>query len=336
MCFTYFYTMIFTSVNTHFINRMNALGASRQPFFFIISFDLNQGCVLKPDEINPDELVFSINQQSNCQCNSGDNISGSCTFSKYPIPFAVYQEMFDMVMKHILRGDSYLVNLTCATPIETNLDLHQIYDRSNAKYKLWIKDRLVVFSPETFVQIRGNQIFSFPMKGTIDAGIMNASDEILNNRKEAAEHATIVDLIRNDLAMVADHVKVEDYRFIDKITTHQGDLLQVSSKISGQLTDGFYNHLGDILFKLLPAGSISGAPKPKTLRIIQQAETYQRGFYTGIMGYFDGENIDSGVMIRFIEQTANGLIFKSGGGITCLSKAREEYDEMVRKVYLPF
>jgi para-aminobenzoate synthetase component 1 len=174
------------------------------------------------------------------------------------------------------------------------------------------------------------------MKGTIDAGIMNASDEILNNRKEAAEHATIVDLIRNDLAMVADHVKVEDYRFIDKITTHQGDLLQVSSKISGQLTDGFYNHLGDILFKLLPAGSISGAPKPKTLRIIQQAETYQRGFYTGIMGYFDGENIDSGVMIRFIEQTANGLIFKSGGGITCLSKAREEYDEMVRKVYLPF
>jgi para-aminobenzoate synthetase component 1 len=71
------------------------------------------------------------------------------------------------------------------------------------------------------------------------------------------------------------------------------------------------------------------------LKIIEEAEQYQRRFYTGIFGIFDGENLDSGVMIRFIENTNSGLVFKSGGGITAQSKANIEYQEMIDKIYIP-
>lgn len=88
--------------------------------------------------------------------------------------------------------------------------------------------------------------------------------------------------------------------------------------------------------KLLPAGSISGAPKPKTLDIIKEAELDKRGYYTGIMGIFDGNSFDSAVMIRYVEKKGKQLVFRSGGGITAQSKAHEEYNEMVDKVYFPW
>ena len=91
-----------------------------------------------------------------------------------------------------------------------------------------------------------------------------------------------------------------------------------------------------ILQKLLPAGSISGAPKASTLRIIEEIEGYERGFYTGIMGQFNGQELNTGVMIRFIEQQNDQLIFKSGGGITIFSEEEMEYKELIQKVYLPF
>jgi para-aminobenzoate synthetase component 1 len=130
-------------------------------------------------------------------------------------------------------------------------------------------------------------------------------------------------------------VEVKRYRYIDKLITNKKNLLQVSSEISGQLPLGFHHRLGDILFALLPAGSICGAPKAKTLEIIEQAEGYNRGFYSGIFGYFDGKNLDSAVMIRFVEQDDDKLIFKSGGGITAQSDLKNEYEELIQKVYVP-
>ena len=85
----------------------------------------------------------------------------------------------------------------------------------------------------------------------------------------------------------------------------------------------------------MPAGSISGAPKEKTVQIIQQAENQPRGYYTGVFGIFDGESLQSAVAIRFIEQTDNGLVFRSGGGITVQSDVQEEYRELIQKVYVP-
>jgi para-aminobenzoate synthetase component I len=87
--------------------------------------------------------------------------------------------------------------------------------------------------------------------------------------------------------------------------------------------------------KLLPAGSVSGAPKPKTLEIIRNVEGGNRGYYTGVFGVFDGNTLDSGVMIRFIEQENGKLYYRSGGGITTQSVVSSEYQEVIDKVYVP-
>jgi para-aminobenzoate synthetase component I len=191
------------------------------------------------------------------------------------------------------------------------------------------------------------KISSFPMKGTIEASIVDAERILLNDKKEFYEHTTIVDLIRNDLSKVAEKVWVEKFRYIDRIKKQDcQELLQVSSQVSGLLSIDWREKLGDIIFSMLPAGSISGAPKDKTLEIIAEAEKYtyksqsekmfhKRGFYTGICGIFDGKTFDSGVMIRFIEKSENGLVFKSGGGITANSIAEKEYQEMIQKIYVP-
>jgi para-aminobenzoate synthetase component 1 len=86
---------------------------------------------------------------------------------------------------------------------------------------------------------------------------------------------------------------------------------------------------------LLPAGSISGAPKRKTVEIIRDAEGEPRGYFTGVFGIFDGINVDSGVMIRYIENTPNGFVYRSGGGITAQSDLVQEYQEAIDKVYAP-
>jgi para-aminobenzoate synthetase component 1 len=173
------------------------------------------------------------------------------------------------------------------------------------------------------------------MKGTIDASISNAEEIILNDPKELAEHVTIVDLIRNDLSRISDAVKVNRFRYIDRITTSQKDLLQVSSEIEGELPSNFREKLGEMIATLLPAGSVSGAPKTKTVQIIGNAEQEDRGYYTGIFGYFDGINVDSAVIIRYIEKCNGKYFYRSGGGITAQSQARQEYQEALDKIYLP-
>lgn len=315
------------------IERLNNLGHKGTPFLVLIDFAMRQPQVFPLSDIRPEELLFDINGTTNAP--AAEALHEPIYFEKYPISFIDYTQKFNLVQQHIQAGNSFLVNLTVPTPIATNLELRDIFLHSTAKYKLWYKDQFVVFSPEIFVQISDGKIASFPMKGTIDADTPNAVQLILKDKKETAEHNTIVDLIRNDLSMVATNVRVEKLRYLDRVITNGKHLLQVSSKIVGNLPADYRSHLGDILFKLLPAGSITGAPKPKTINIIAQAEQYDRGFYTGIIGLFDGEKLDCGVMIRFIERTPRGLVYKSGGGITSFSGLEKEYQEMIDKVYLP-
>lgn len=320
---------------TQAVSCMNEWGKNGIPFLFVFDFLLQKPLVIRLDQIDSREILYQVNQTS--------NLSQTVSFQPEPKPlltlempdFGQYGVAFNKVMHYLQRGDSYLLNLTMPVHISTNLGLKEIFLRSKAPFKLWLMDKCTIFSPEPFIRISDDMIYSFPMKGTIDATIPDAVNKLLGNEKELAEHYTIVDLIRNDLNMVSMDVRVEKFRFVEEITTIRGKLLQTSSLISGRLPENHLDRIGDIIVTLLPAGSISGAPKKRTVEIILEAEQYERGYYTGVFGIFDGTGLESAVMIRYIEQTPNGLIFKAGGGITVNSNMQDEYDELVSKVYLP-
>ena len=247
---------------------------------------------------------------------------------------------FDLLQEEIKSGNTYLCNLTAKTKIRTSISLDEIYDLVQSKFKLRFQngnDNFICFSPERFIEIKQNKIFTYPMKGTIDASIPNSKEIILNDKKEMAEHTMVVDLLRNDLGIIANNVRVDRFRYVDIINAGDKELLQVSSQISANLQNDWTEKIGDILTSLLPAGSITGTPKKKTVEILEKLEDYNRDFYTGIFGVFDGEKLDSSVMIRFIEEDLNkNKFYKSGCGITCDSDVLNEYQELIDKIYLPF
>lgn len=312
---------------------MDELSQQKVPFFFMVDFLMENVEVFTESELSNSGLSFDFKSFTNV--NQSHDSSKKFSLKTFPQSKENYRKGFDIVQKNLKLGNSYLANYTCKTEIETSLSLEEIFHLSKAKYKVLLKNRFVFFSPETFVEIKNNQISTHPMKGTIDASVENAAEILKNDVKEKAEHYTVVDLLRNDLSMVADEVRVDDFQRIDLIRTRQKNLLVMSSEISGKLKSEFQNKIGSVMKTLLPAGSILGSPKTKTMEIIVEAENYDRGFYTGVCGWFDGKNLDSCVMIRFIEQENGKLFFKSGGGITHLSNLDDEYQEMKNKIYVP-
>lgn len=314
------------------ISLMNSLGTQRIPFLFIISYD-GKDCIVKPlDEVNTQEIKYNFNGVTN---HLPQPNTSKLQIEAHPLSFDEYQKKFDIVKHELQIGNTYLTNLTVETPLTSDNSLADIYNTTKAKYRLWVKNQFTCFSPEIFVQIKDNTIYSYPMKGTIKADIPNASEVLLNDKKETAEHYTIVDLIRNDLNIVSKKVRVNRFRYLDKLETSKGPILQMSSEIAGDLISEWHNEIGTIFNKLLPAGSITGSPKESTMRIINNAEQYNRKYYTGICGIYDGKSIDSAVMIRYIEQQGSQYVYKSGGGITSSSIASMEYEELLQKIYIP-
>ncbi len=295
---------------------------------------LNFGLVSSMGQVSNAGQAFNAEQESNVEQVS--NTPVEFVFERYPESFETYEKRFRRVMEALRAGETLLLNLTIKTLIETSLSLREIFEYSQAKYRLYVPGKFVCFSPERFVKIRDGKIFSHPMKGTIDASLPNAVNRLLNDRKEAAEHEMITKLTRDDLRRVATAVKVNRFRYIDRLKTNNGTILQTSSEIEGTLPVDYLQNLGTLFFQLLPAGSIAGTPREATLRVIRACEQQPRGFYSGVVGYFDGENLDSGVLIRFIEEENGKMYFRSGGGITIDSQCESEYNEAIQKVYLPF
>ena len=384
------------------IDKINRLASQDEPFLFVINYQGDKAFIRLLSDINPEECLFDFEGRGNFSHARKETLkeeilkketlkeeTSETTWQIEPPLYEDYERSFNIVKSNIMAGNSYLTNLTCRVPVSCNLSLEEIFHRAKGKYKLLLRRKrtqaedkahlkeenieenltpFVCFSPETFVRIKGGRIYSYPMKGTLDASLPNAEKQLMEDRKEAAEHATIVDLIRNDLSRVAEDVRVDKYRYIDVLHTNKGDILQTSSEISGRLPEDYPHHLGEILDAQLPAGSITGAPKDKTMQIIQEAEGYDRGFYTGIMGIYDHGELNSAVMIRFIEEetspvdfetdgeknfkasegkgdeasegkrdeASRKLYFKAGGGITSKSDCRKEYEEVIQKIYLPF
>lgn len=365
------------------IDKINRLASKDEPFLFVINYQGYKAFISLLSDINPEECLFDFEGRGNFSHAWKETLKEEIPeviWQIEPPLYEDYERSFNIVKSNIMAGNSYLTNLTCRVPVSCNLSLEDIFNQAKGKYKLLLRRKknqaedkallkeeaqnkvllkeenieenlnpFVCFSPETFVRIKNGRIYSYPMKGTLDASLPDAEKQLMEDEKEAAEHATIVDLIRNDLSRVAEDVRVDKYRYIDVLHTNKGDILQTSSEISGRLPEDYRNHLGEILDAQLPAGSITGAPKDKTMQIIHEAEGYDRGFYTGIMGIYDQGELNSAVMIRFVEEetspskTEKGknsevsreLYFKAGGGITSKSDCRKEYEEVIQKIYLP-
>lgn len=191
------------------VRDMNRAGAAGRPFLFGFDFELTHAFFI-PEPLHQTEVRFNLRGVSNA---SDDGPEVPYAFERTPEPEATYAHRFDIVRAGLLRGDSFLTNLTVRTPIRTDLAPEAIYRRARALYKMYYPGAFVCFSPERFVRIDADgTIASNPMKGTIDARLPRARERILSDPKETAEHNTIVDLIRNDLSMVADGVHVRRFR----------------------------------------------------------------------------------------------------------------------------
>ncbi len=319
-----------------FVEQLNRYGQAGTPCLFLLDFELQRPRLWRLADLSPEQVRYYFNGQSNAPAALSLSPHIVADLHPYPIARDQYRTAFERVQKGLRYGDSFLCNLTFPTAIRPAATLPELFAAVQARYRLWVRDELLCFSPEIFVRISDNTIHSNPMKGTQPARQPGDEQRLLDSAKERAEHATIVDLIRNDLSTVARQVRVKRYRYLDQLLTSRGPLWQTSTHITGQLPTDWRSHLGDTLLRLLPAGSVSGAPKPKTLELIRAAEGRPRGYYTGIAGLYDGQSLDSCVLIRFIEQDMSGALrYWSGGGITAQSNWAEEYEEMVQKVYLP-
>jgi para-aminobenzoate synthetase component I len=302
-----------------------------QPFFIAVDFEQAKALMFKLDEI-PDTISFKLGR---IEMNAIEAAPACNRLNFTPHCRLEYSSSFSYVKEQIMAGNSYLVNLTGMSEIQDGQELSSIYYAAEAPNKLLACGDFVCYSPEDFITIDQGIISAFPMKGTISASEQNAAERILADPKEKAEHATIVDLLRNDISIVANNVKVERYRYITEINVPGSKLLQVSSEITGRLLPQYAAKIGSILRQMLPAGSVSGAPKQKTLQIISNAENCRRGFYCGIMGVFNGSSFRSAVLIRYIESRNGRLYYRSGGGITHQSIEHNEYNELISKIYVP-
>ena len=252
-----------------------------------------------------------------------------------------YKDKFLDVIKELKYGNSYQVNITKQVLIETSKSSKQLY--KNLKYHQKVgysaylpfaPNTILSFSPELFFKKEQEIIITNPMKGTANRCLdkikdLQALNFLKNDNKNRAENLIIVDLLRNDLASMCDtgSISVTESFNVEKYKT----LYQMTSKIQGTAKKDitFFK----ILQHLFPSGSITGAPKKRTMEIIKNIEDSNRGVYTGIIGYIMPNNdMCFNVAIRTLEVFKDKINIGVGGGITIKSQPMDEYKEMETKI----
>jgi len=251
-----------------------------------------------------------------------------------------YFKAIEKAKDHIARGDIYQVNLSQRFECGFDGDAFGLFARlrriNPAPFAAYLNLgdlKIVSASPERFLKIDGRYIETRPIKGTRPRGSNSREDltlkeELLSSAKDRAEHIMIVDLERNDLGRVCEYGSVTPTEFI--IPEAYSTVYHLVSTVSGTLREGM--GIVDCLENCFPGGSITGAPKIRSMEIIEELEPAKRGIYTGSIGYIDTcGNADLSIVIRTIIIKDGRLYFQVGGGIVADSDPEKEYQETLDK-----
>ncbi|MCK9210033.1 MAG: aminodeoxychorismate synthase component I [Ignavibacteriaceae bacterium] len=241
----------------------------------------------------------------------------------------------------IAEGETYQVNLTAAASFQFKGSVEKLFYnlllKQSAEYSAFINlpnKNILSLSPELFFKLEGNKVTAKPMKGTANRGKniqedLRKEEELFLSEKNRAENLMIVDLLRNDLGKISkqNSVSVKKLFEIEKYES----LFQMISIIKSTLKN--HTKISDLIKSIFPCGSITGAPKIRTMEIIHRLEKIPRGIYTGSIGLLLPEKSIFNIAIRTVELNKTNKIgnIGLGAGITWCSNANEEYNEVLSK-----
>ena len=264
-----------------------------------------------------------------------DNVEFSCNLSKEE-----YCEMVEKTKKYIREGDIFQGVISRRFEADYSSDLINAYrilrttNPSPYMYMIQTGDlQIMGASPETMIKLIDGKLITFPVAGTRPRGINTKEDEILEkellaDEKELAEHNMLVDLARNDIGKIAEYgsVKVEEYMKIHRFSK----VMHIASVVVGKIAKG--KDGCDTIGAVLPAGTLSGAPKFRACEIIDELEPVARGVYGGAIGYLDfSGNLDVCIAIRTAVKIKNKVYVQAGAGIVADSEPEKEYEECAHK-----
>ncbi len=288
---------------------------------------------------DPEDLFKSIQDQSVYVDADYPEVKIQTRFTK-----SAYLEAVAKIKAHIARGDIYVTNFcqeffaedAVINPLEVFVKLNQVSPNPFSAFFRHDHQYIICASPERFLAKRGNKLISQPIKGTAPRGTNKAEDDAIKQRlkahtKEQQENVMIVDLVRNDLTKSAKPgtVKTEELFGIYSFSQVHQMISTVVCELEEQTS------AVQALKNAFPMGSMTGAPKVSSMRLMEHYERSKRGVYSGAIGYFgpDGD-FDFNVVIRTIlyNSASRYLSFQAGSAITFHANAEKEYEECLLKV----
>ena len=266
---------------------------------------------------------------------SKSKIDFTCNVSKEE-----YCKLVEKTKEYIVDGDIFqaVISRQFSSPYEGSLiNPYRVLRTTNpSPYMVYMKiddDEIMSTSPETLVRLENGRLTTFPVAGSRPRGLTEEEDQeleadLLSDEKELSEHNMLVDLGRNDLGRVSKigTVEVTDYMMIHRYSK----IMHICSQVEGDIDEKY--DACDAIEAVLPAGTLSGAPKIRACEIIEEQESEPRGVYGGALGYLDFTgNMDTCIAIRMAAKKNGIVTVQAGGGIVADSVPHNEYMESANK-----
>ncbi len=327
----------FKDLDLMFFDKVIAFDNVRQKIILIVN--------IKTDglEENYEEAILTLGEISNLIKNSNPKKEFKGKLKSEFKPLFNKQEFCQMVEKaknYIKEGDIFQVVLSNRQTADFEgslLDTYRYLRTTNpSPYMFYFSSddiEIAGASPETLVKLEGKEVYTYPLAGTRPRGKDEKEDmrleiELIQDEKELAEHNMLVDLGRNDIGKISKFgtVEVEKYMTVEKFS----HVMHIASTVKGEILDN--KNALDAIYAVLPAGTLSGAPKIRAMEIINELENNKRGIYGGAIGYIDLRgNLDVCIGIRLAFKKNGKVFVRSGGGIVYDSVPEKEYEESINK-----